>query len=201
MRIYVDNPSHNFALFVYAAAAVAADHLCGKILFVGEDRSLDHLYKLYSVDYPNECRAEIMANCSSYTLPAYLWTVFSTLTAIICPMGLYYSNWLQRTTPEGTYNSLSSYRLCLNETSQVSTSCQAYFSFNEIYSSEWKAITLLMGIGACCLIFVGVMSLFGLCIRKLFNIYVTILVVLLQSLGGRIIFSLVATVVIYNDRG
>ena len=133
-----------------------------------------------------------MARCfcwSSYTLPAYLWTVFSFFTAVICPVGLYYSNWLQKVTPEGTYNSLSPYRLCLNETGQFSTSCQAYFSFDEIYSSEWKAITLLMGIGACCLIFSGVMSLFGLCIKKLFNVYVTVLVVILQCLGGEIVYT------------
>ena len=128
-----------------------------------------------------------MGKCScysSYILPAYLWTIFSTFTAVVCPVGLYYSNWLQKTTPDGTYNSLSPYRLCLNETSLFSTSCQAYFSFDEIYSSEWKAITLLMGLGACCLIFSGVMSLFGLCIKKLFNVYVTVLVVILQCMGG-----------------
>ena len=123
--------------------------------------------------------------CSSYTLPAYIWTVASSLSAIICPIGLYFSNWLQRETPDSAYNSLSSFRLCLNETSQFSLSCEAYLSFNEIYSTQWKAITLLMGIGACCLIFACAMSLFGLCIRKLFNRCVTVLVTVVQCLGGK----------------
>lgn len=122
--------------------------------------------------------------CSSYTLPAYLWAALSSLSAVLCPIGLYFSNWLQRKTPENTYNCLSSFRLCLNETSLIQISCDAYFSFNEIYSPEWKAITLMMGLGACCLVFAGVMSLFGFCVRKLFNRYVTILVAILQCFGG-----------------
>ena len=121
---------------------------------------------------------------SSYTLPAYVWTVLSPLSAIACSIGLYFSNWLQKETPENTYNSVSSFRLCLNETSQFSLSCEAYLSFNDIYSMEWKATTLLMGIGACCLVFACAMSLFGLCIRKLFNSCVTILVTVVQCLGG-----------------
>ena len=126
---------------------------------------------------------------SSYTLPAYLWTVFSSITAILCPLGVYFSNWLQRITPENTYNSVSSYRLCLNETTQLSLSCDAYFSFGDIYSPEWKAITLLMGLGACCLTFAASMSLFGLCIRRLYNKYITVLVTVIQCLGGKSVQS------------
>ena len=127
--------------------------------------------------------------CSSYTIPAYLWTVFSSISAVLCSIGLYFSNWLERETPESTYNSVSSFRLCLNETKQLSTTCEAYFSFDEIYSPEWKAITLLMGMGSCSLIFAGAMSLFGLCIRKLYNRYVTVLVAAVQCLGGKFVPS------------
>lgn len=129
-----------------------------------------------------------MACCkcySSYTIPAYLWVLVSSLAAVICPIGLYFSNWLQRETPENTYNSLSPYRLCLNETKLISLSCDAYYSFNEIYSTEWKAITLMMGFGACCLIFVAAMSFLGFCVRKLFNVIVTVLVATVQCLGGQ----------------
>lgn len=128
-----------------------------------------------------------MACCkcySSYTIPAYLWVLVSSLAAIVCPIGLYFSNWLQRETTENTYNSLSPYRLCLNETSLMSFSCDAYFSFNEIYSTEWKAITLMMAFGACCLIFVAAMSLLGFCVQKLFNKCITVLVVTIQCIGG-----------------
>ena len=123
--------------------------------------------------------------CSSYTLPAYVWTVLSSLSGIVCSIGVYFSNWLQRETQENTYHSLSPFRLCLNETSQFSTSCEAYFSFDEIYSTEWKAATLMMGIAACSLVFVGAMSIFGLFVKKLFNKYVTVIVAVAQCLGGK----------------
>ena len=125
--------------------------------------------------------------CSSYTWPAYVWTVFSSLSGLLCSLGLYFSNWLQRETPENTYNSLSAFRLCLNETNQFSLSCVAYFSFNDIYSTEWKVVTLLMGTAALCLVFAATMSLFGLCVRKLFNKYTTVLVAVSQALGGIVI--------------
>ena len=131
--------------------------------------------------------------CSTYTLPAFLWALLSSVAAVLCPTGLYFSNWLQRKTPYNTYNSLSSFRLCLNETNLITVSCDAYMSFNEIYSAEWKAITLLMGFGACCLIFAALMSLFGICVRKLFNKCITASVATLQGLGGEFRVSFVFT--------
>lgn len=128
--------------------------------------------------------------CSSYTLPAYIWACLSLLSAVLCPVGLYFSNWLQREL-SGTYNSLSSFRLCINESSRISISCDSYFTFNEIYTSEWKAVTLLMGAGACCFVFTALLSLFGFCVTKLFNKCITAIVALFQSLGGELLYLMI----------
>lgn len=128
--------------------------------------------------------------CSSYTLPAYIWALLSLLSAVLCPVGLYFSNWIQREI-SGSYNSLSSFRLCINESSQISLSCDSYFTFNEIYTTEWKAVTLLMGTGACCFVFTALLSLFGFCVTKLFNKCITAVVILFQSLGGELLCLMV----------
>ena len=130
-----------------------------------------------------------MARCvcpSSYTIPAYIWAFLSILAAIMCPFGLYYSNWLEIRTPIGRFNSLSSFRLCLNRTSQISTDCTSYLTFGNIYSTEWKAVTLLMGAGACFLLLVALTSIFGFCVRKLFNLVVVILTFCFQALGSKL---------------
>lgn len=124
---------------------------------------------------------------SSYTPLSYLWAFLSLLAALLCSIGLYFSNWLQRETPEGTYNSVSPFRLCLNESSQLSMSCDAYLSFNEMYSSHWKAVTLLMGFGACLSVLSALLALFGLCVQKLFNFFVTGVAVSSQGLAGELL--------------
>ena len=121
--------------------------------------------------------------CSSYTPPAYVWAVLSILAAFMCPFGLYFSNWLERE-EGGRYNSASSFRLCLNETSRISVSCDSYLTFGDMYSAEWQAVTLMMGIGACFLVLVALMAIFGFCVRKLFNKAVVALAATVQVLGG-----------------
>ena len=123
--------------------------------------------------------------CSSYTPSAYIWAVLSIISAILCPIGLYFSNWLQKELPSG-YTSFSSFRLCMNQSTQISFSCDSYFTFNEIYTPHWKAVTLLMGAGACCLVFTSLLSLFGFCVTKLFNKCITAVVAIFQSLGGEL---------------
>ena len=126
---------------------------------------------------------------SSYTLPAYIWAFLSILAAILCPFGLYFSNWLERsvTTASGgtTWNSVSSFRVCTNR-SRIDTSCSAYLTFDQIPSMEWKAVTLLMGIGACFLVLVALTAIFGFCINKLFNAVVVVLTFCFQLIGGEI---------------
>lgn len=122
--------------------------------------------------------------CSSYTLPAYIWAVLSIIAAVMCPFGLYFSNWLEAKQPDGKYNSVSSFRLCVNETSRFSVSCDSYISFGSMYSPEWKAVTILMGIGACLLVLVAITSLFGFFLRKLFNVMVVAFTASFQGLGG-----------------
>lgn len=130
-----------------------------------------------------------MARCvcpSSYTVPAYIWAFLSILAAIICPFGLYHSNWLERRTLSGTFNSLSSFRLCLNESSRISIDCTSYLTFRDMYSTEWQAVTLLMGAGACFLLLVALTSIFGFCVRKLFNKVVVVLTFCFQALGSKL---------------
>ncbi|XP_011402532.1 PREDICTED: lipoma HMGIC fusion partner-like [Amphimedon queenslandica] len=122
--------------------------------------------------------------CSSYTPLAYIWTVLSVIAALLCPFGLYFSNWLERVSPDGnSITSLSSFRRCPNDTSQISVACEEYLSFGEIYSAAWQAVTLLFGLGACLLILVALTSLFGLCIRHLFNKCVGIITITSQTIG------------------
>ena len=130
-----------------------------------------------------------MARCvcpSSYKAPAYIWAFMSILSAIICPFGLYYSNWLEREEQSGTFSSMSSFRLCLNETSRISAVCTSYVTFGNIYSAEWKAVTLLMGLGACLLLLVALTSIFGFCVRKLFNTVVVTMTFCFQALGSKL---------------
>lgn len=123
---------------------------------------------------------------SSYTAPAYIWASLSIIAAILCPFGLYFSNWLEK--PVGIngdfWDSVSSFRVCKNESSRISSSCTSYLSFDQIYSVEWKAVTLLMGAGACLLVLVALTAIFGFCITKLFNKAVVILTFTFQLLGG-----------------
>lgn len=133
-----------------------------------------------------------MARCvcpSSYTAPAYIWAFLSILAAIMCPFGLYYSNWLEIEPIPGRFNSLSSFRLCLNESSRISIGCTSYLTFGDIYSDEWKAVTLLMGAGACFLLLVALTSIFGFCVRKLFNKVVVVLTFCFQALGSKYLFA------------
>lgn len=122
--------------------------------------------------------------CSSYTWPAYIWATLSILAAFMCPFGLYFSNWLVARQEDGTYNSVSSFRVCLNETSRISFSCDSYLMFDGIYSSYWQAVTLLMGIGTCFIVLVALTSIFGFFVRKLFNPVVVAITGSFQALGG-----------------
>ena len=123
--------------------------------------------------------------CSSYTWPAYIWAFLSIIAAFLCPFGLYFSNWLESRQAGGTYDSVSSFRVCLNETSRISAACDSYLNFNEIYSTYWQAVTLLMGIGACFLVLVALTSIFGFFVRKLFNPLIVVLITCFQALGGK----------------
>lgn len=124
--------------------------------------------------------------CSSYTVPAYFWAFFSIVAAIACPFGLYFSNWLEKEERPGIVTSLSSFRECTN-VSLISVSCDQYKSFGDIYSDAWRAVTLMCGIGACLLILVALTAIFGFCVKHLFNIVVTIITVIAQLLGGKLI--------------
>lgn len=123
---------------------------------------------------------------SSYTAPAYIWAVLSILAAILCPFGLYFSNWLEKPVDgmDNHWDSVSSFRVCRNESSRLSSSCSSYLSFDRIYSDEWKAVTLLMGAGACMLVLVALTAIFGLFVTKLFNKAVVVLTFTFQLLGG-----------------
>ena len=126
--------------------------------------------------------------CSSYTASAYIWAVLSIISAITCPFGLYFSNWLEREYSDGRITSLSSYRKCENETGRITVSCDDYYSFEEMYSSWWKAVTLLFGAGACLLILVALTATFGFCIKHLFNIVVAVITIIAQILGGMYVY-------------
>ncbi len=120
---------------------------------------------------------------SSYTIPAYIWAVLSIVASILCPIGIYFPNWLVRE-ENGVFNTASSFRVCLNETSQSALSCSSYLNFGEIFSPEWKSVTLLMGAGGCLLVLVALTALFGFCVRQLFNVVVMILSLVFQALGS-----------------
>ena len=122
--------------------------------------------------------------CSSWTVPTLLWSFLSVASAALCSLGLYFSNWLQHEV-DGSFNSLSSYRLCVNQTSEISTDCDSYFTFNEIVSPEWKAVTVLMGLGACLLVFSGLISLFACCVHRFCNKCLVCTLAVLQCLGGK----------------
>lgn len=125
--------------------------------------------------------------CSRWTLPTFLWSLLSLASAALCSLGLYFSNWLQRETEDGTINSVSSFRLCLNESSQISASCDSYFTFGEMFSTEWQAVTVLMGLGACVLVFTGLISLFALCVHRFCNKCLVCAIAVLQCLGGQFV--------------
>ncbi len=123
---------------------------------------------------------------SSYTIPAYIWAFLSIAAAILCPMGIYFPNWLVRER-SGTFDTVSSFRVCLNETSPTSLGCSSYLNFDQIFSPEWKAVTLLMGAGGCFLVLVALTAIFGFCVRQLFNLVVMILSLIFQALGSELI--------------
>ncbi len=123
---------------------------------------------------------------SSYTIPAYIWAFLSIAAAILCPMGIYFPNWLVRER-SGTFDTVSSFRVCLNETSTASLECSSYLNFDQIFSPEWKAVTLLMGAGGCFLVLVALTAIFGFCVRQLFNLVVMILSLIFQALGSELI--------------
>ena len=129
-------------------------------------------------------------NCTRWTLPTLLWSLLSLASAALCSLGLYFSNWLQRETKDGNFNSVSSFRLCLNESAQISASCDSYFTFGEIFSLEWQAVTILMGLGACLLVFTGLISLFALCAHRFCNKCLVCMVAVLQCLGGSYVAKL-----------
>ena len=123
--------------------------------------------------------------CSSYTVPAYFWAAFSIVAAILCPFGLYFSNWLETEEDgDGVFTSISPFRFCTNQTQPISLDCQAYLTFGEIFSPFWQAVTLLMGLGSCALILVALTAIFGFFVRKLFNKVVVAIVATVQALGG-----------------
>lgn len=124
--------------------------------------------------------------CSRWTLPSLLWSVVSVVSAILCSVGVYFSNWLQHETNAGLYNSISSFRLCVNQSSQISISCESYFTFNDISSTEWQAVTLIMGAGACFLVFTALLSLFVICGYNFFTKCSTCVLATLQSVGGKL---------------
>ena len=124
-------------------------------------------------------------SCSRWTLPTLLWSLLSATSAILCSLGLYFSNWLERETEDDTINSVSSFRLCVNETASISASCDSYFTFNEIFSPEWQAVTLMMGLGACLLVFTGLISLFAFCVHRFCNKCLVCTIAILQCLGGK----------------
>lgn len=127
--------------------------------------------------------------CSRWSLPTVLWSVLSLVSATLCSLGIYFSNWLERETDDGALNSVSAFRLCLNESSQLSTSCNSYFTFSEIYSPQWQAVTLLMGLGACMLVFTALISLFLLCVHGFCNTCLMCTNAVIQGLGGRSIIT------------
>ena len=124
-----------------------------------------------------------MCQFSSYNVPAFIWTVLSGIAALACSIGLYFSNWIERDVGDNEVNSMSSYRVCI-QYSKFSFSCDSYLSFGNIYSPEWKACTVMMGCGACLLILVALTSLFGLCVKKLFNIVICVIIVVSQVTAG-----------------
>ena len=122
--------------------------------------------------------------CSRWTVPTLLWSALSLVSAVLCSLGLYFSNWLQRETPDGSINSVSSFRLCLNESDQISASCDSYFTFDEIFSPEWQAVTIMMGLGACLLVFTGLISIFAFCVHRFCNKCLVCTIAIVQCFGG-----------------
>lgn len=123
--------------------------------------------------------------CSSYTAPAYIWAILSIISAIACPFGIYFSNWLELEYSDGKITSLSSFRKCENESSRITVSCDDYYSFGEIYSASWQAVTLLFGMGACLLILVALTGIFGFFVKHLFNAVVGVISIIAQCIGGK----------------
>ncbi len=124
---------------------------------------------------------------SSYKAPAYIWAILSIVAAVTCPFGLYFSNWVERQVHHNTsWDSISSFRLCRNESSRFSTSCASYLTFGDIFSGWWQAVTLILGAGACLLVLVALTSIFGFFVTKLFNKVVVALTMIFQILGGEL---------------
>ena len=125
-----------------------------------------------------------MCRFTSYNLPSFVWTFLSVIAAITCSIGIYFSNWIERDAVNGNVNAMSSYRVCIGH-GKISLGCDSYLSFGDIFSPEWQACTIMLGCGACLLILVALTSLFGLCVRKLFNLVICIIIVSSQVLAGK----------------
>jgi len=125
-----------------------------------------------------------MCRFTSYNLPSFVWTFLSVIAAIACAIGIYFSNWIERDAVDDKVNAMSSYRACM-EYASISLECDSYLSFGDIFSPEWQACTVMLGCGACLLILVALTSLFGLCVRKLFNLVICIIIVTSQVLAGK----------------
>lgn len=121
---------------------------------------------------------------SSYTWPAYIWSVLSILSAIVVGVSVYFSNWIQLQEVDGLWSSMSPYRICANFSSQITIECEDYLSFNEMFSDWWRACTILVGAGACFLILVAITSVFGMVVPRLFSKIVTVLIAGVQFFGG-----------------
>jgi hypothetical protein len=111
------------------------------------------------------------------------------LPAILCPFGLYFSNWLELVYSDGKVTSFSSFRRCINETQRISVTCEDYLTFDDMFSPSWRAVTILFGAGSCLQILVALTALFGLCIKGLFNVCVLIIMVITQVIGALLYIS------------
>ena len=122
---------------------------------------------------------------SSYTWPAYIWTILSLISAITVSFSIYFSNWIHFV-ENGKITSLSTFRICPNSTETIQVSCEDYLSFENMYSDEWRACTIILGIGACLLILVALTAIFGMFIPRLFNKCVTAITAVTQILAGEL---------------
>ena len=129
-------------------------------------------------------KGSTMCCWSSYTWPAYIWSILSILSAITVGVSVYFSNWIQLQEADGRWSSMSPYRICANFSSQITIQCEDYLSFEEMFSDWWRACTILVGAGACFLILVAITSVFGMVVPRLFSKVVTVLIAGVQFIGG-----------------
>ena len=130
-------------------------------------------------------RRRKMCCWSSYTWPAYIWSVVSVVAAVTVSFSIYFSNWVEIIdSSRGNVTSLSPYRTCVNQRERITVECSDYLNFDRILSDEWRACTILLGIGACLLILVAITSLFGMVVPRLFSKVVTVLMAITQGIAG-----------------